>query len=107
MKIEKRGKYAGVKVHLEPDEVEVFLRLDADVAKSPTLKQAIEKEITYFSLSAKLGKKIKHLLIEEPDLLQPRTEEEIKAELENEFESAKLKLEAISQKKDWKEIHIK
>lgn len=105
MKIEKRGKYAGVKVHLEPDEVQPFLDVYQDYVQAgmgtPT------GVIDYFSLSVKLGKKIKQLIADEPNLLKPRTPEEIEAELKNEFESAKLKLAAMKQGKDWKEIHVK
>ena len=111
MKIEKRGKYAGVKVHLEPEECETFLKLaeDVDKADSSIKAQSTMSGIkpTFMLLSLKLGKKIKNLIADEPNLLAPRTPEEIQAELENEFESAKLKLDAIKKGKDWKEIHVK
>jgi len=104
MKIEKRGKYAGVKVHLEPDEAEVYMKFASDMEKSG---HKIQGGISYLSLSAKLGKKISALMVEEPGLLKARTPDEIKVELENEFESAKLKLAAIKQGGDWKEVHVK
>ena len=93
-------------MHLEPAEAEVFMKVweDAQQAKIP-LKP--EQPITYMTLSLKLGKKITTLLEEEPELLKERTPEEIKHELETEFESAKLKLAALKKGKDWKEIHVK
>ncbi len=103
MKIEKRGKYAGVKVHLEPEEAEAYIKFASDIEKSG---HKITGGITYLSLSAKLGRKISALLEDEPSLLKARTPEEIKLELETEFESSKLKLEALAKGKDWKEIHV-
>ena len=111
MKIEKRGKYAGVKVHLEPEECEVFLKLASDVEMANSSIKAQETlsgvHPNHLLLSLKLGKKINQLIKDEPNLLKARTPEEIQAELENEYESAKLKLEAINKGKDWKEIHVK
>lgn len=107
MKIEKRGKYAGVKVHLEPEECEAFLKLHADLVKSgkPPMS-SIPYTPNYFTIAAKLGSKITKLIEHEPDLLKDRTPEEVKKELENEFESAKLKLDAIHKGKDWKGVHV-
>ena len=103
MKIEKRGKYAGVKVHLEPDEVEPFMKLFHDFT---AIGKPLPTTVTYFSLALKLGKKIVTLMKEEPSLLLERTPEEITLELENELESATLKLAAIKAGKGWKEIHV-
>lgn len=104
MKIEKRGKYPGVKVHLEPDEAEVYVKFASDIAKSG---QQVKGAISYVSLSAKLGSKISKLIAEDPTLLKERTPEEIKHELEVEYESAALKLKALNKGEDWKEIHVK
>lgn len=104
MKIEKRGKYPGVKVHLEPDEAKVYIQFAKDITTSG---QKLKGDITYVSLSAKLGTKISKLIEEDPTLLEARTEEEIKHELEVELESAQLKLKALNKGKDWKEIHVK
>ena len=107
MKIEKRGKYAGVKVHLEPEECEAFVAFAADAEKAGLMGKKIPVNMSSFSLSAKLGKKIKNLMEDEPALLKERTPEEIQHELEVEYESAALKLKALAKGKDWKEIHIK
>ena len=101
MKIEKRGKYAGVKVHLDPEECEHL------IAFSKTKDNLIlSSHSAAVKLTGALGKKIKDLIVSEPDLLKDRSEDEIKKELENELTSAQLKLEAISKKKDWKVIHV-
>ena len=113
MKIEKRGKYAGVKVHLEPDECEEFIKLATDMGKveidggyanSPHFPP---KGFNYMTLSTKLGKKISKLLKEEPSLLKERTPEEIQHELEVELESAQKKIHALKTGGNWKEIHVK
>lgn len=105
MKIEKRGKYAGVKVHLEPDECEPFVKLVKDAASAGVAVQ--QDSPTYFSLAFQLGKKINKLMADEPSLMSPRTEDEIKHELEVELESAQKKLAALTNNQDWKGIHIK
>ena len=113
MKIEKRGKYAGVKVHLEPDECEAFIKLAQDQEKvegeganSPHPSYP-PKGFNYMTLSTKLGKKISKLLKEEPSLLKERTPEEIQHELEVELESAQKKIHALKTGGNWKEIHVK
>jgi len=98
MKIEKRGKYAGVKVHLDEGECNQLLQLTQNDYNSDNIA---------VMFTGKLAKKISTLLKEEPGLLKPRTPEEIKHELEVEFESAKQKLIALHQGGDWKEIHLK
>jgi hypothetical protein len=110
MKIEKRGKYAGVKVHLEPDEVEAFIALAADHKKgggSPAMYPLNSKSSTnYFTLSVQLGKMVNKLMVEEPDLLKDRTPEQIKMELIEELRAAEEKLKVIDQGGDWKKIKV-
>jgi hypothetical protein len=63
MTIDKRAEQAGVDVHLDPAECELFSRLAADAEKasgSETLTYA-DGDSTYFSLSLALGKKIRAL----------------------------------------------
>ncbi len=98
MKIEKRGKYAGVKVHLDENECAQLLELTPE---------SYEADNVSVKFVGKLGKKIRMLLLEEPNLLKPRTPDEIKHELEVELESATLKLKALHTGQDWKEIHLK
>ena len=105
MKIEKRGKYAGVKVHLTETECELLMEITACSDELSSTDWNGENIAVKFA--SKLGKKISTLLEECPDLLKPRTPEEIKLELENELESATLKLQAMENGGDWKEIHVK
>jgi hypothetical protein len=108
MKIEKRGKYPGVKVHLEKDECEVLLALAANYEiaypkGSPILDGGSHN---YISLSAKMGRKIKLLLAEEPNLLTERTEEEVIAALSKESIESAEKLAAIGKGVDWTKVKV-
>ena len=108
MKIEKRGKYAGVKVHLDEAECQAILDHDPGLAhpQFPVLVK-INTYTVSMHFHGTLRKKIIRLIAEEPDLLKDRTPEEVQHELEVEFESARQKLAAIQKGADWKEIHIK
>lgn len=97
-KVEKRGKYKGVKIHLSDDASQLLMNFSDSY--DPTIRLQVEV------LCIDIGKKIKKLQDEYPNLLVDRSPEEIKAELENEFESAKKKLEAIESKKDWKQVKV-
>ena len=103
MKVERRGKYPGVKVHLEKDECEVFLELVKDHKKAGG---HVYTQPTYFSLSVKMGQKIASLLKDEPALLEERTEEDIVAALSKEAIEADLKLKEIGKGADWKKIKV-
>lgn len=99
IKCEIRGKYAGAKIHLEPAECQLLMKL----AKSPTpslFKQAGE-------LANKIGVKLNKLLVEHPNFLKERTQAEIQHELEVEFQSAKEKISALKSGGNWQSIHIK
>lgn len=105
MKIEKRGKYAGVKVHLDPEECKLFIQLahDANVSQDgmkfevPTYGSSP----SYFSLALKLGHKLDFLVQQEPDTMTERTPEQVKEVVEAEFITAQKKLAAIKGGKDW------
>lgn len=94
MKIEARGKYAGVKVHLDGDEAAMFL----DFTKGETKKADV------IEFASKLGKKIHKLVGEHPNLLKERTEEEIKASLLSDKEKIENQLHAMSSGEDWKKV---
>ena len=79
MKIEKRGKYPGVKVHLEPDEVLPFKQLAEDAAKAG--KSYAGTPMNYFVIALKMGRKILAVEKECPDLLDKRTPEQIRESL--------------------------
>jgi hypothetical protein len=112
VEIEKRGKYPGVKVHLDPEECEVFMKLADDAglmggAKvwSPyTGSYSVKPPPTYLSLATKLGRKINALKAEFPTLLKERTQEEIEEVLRMEKESATKKLDALAHGSDWKQF---
>lgn len=91
MKIEKRGKYPGVKVHLDPEECEAFMAFAEDLK---TIQQSSSlgdvptsvviptfEQVSFFSISAKIGKQMNKLIKDEPDFLKERTPEQIKESL--------------------------
>lgn len=98
MKIEARGKYAGVKVHLDGDEAEVFL----DFIKAKGEGEKIQKRIEKFAF--KLGGKIEALLEEKPYLLKDRTEEQIEAALTSDAEKIEAQLKVLKKGGDWKKV---
>ena len=92
MKIEARGKYPGVKVHLDEGEVQSILNM----------KENYWKANLSVSFISKLAQKISVLLAEEPGLLTTRTPEQIKASVEEELKKLQEKLDAIIAGEDWK-----
>jgi len=90
MKIEKRGKYPGVKVHLEPEEVKAFME-SATYDKSDYNPMMV--------LSRKLGKKLNALVKEEPDTLTERTPEQVAEVVALELKTATQKMEALKKGK--------
>ena len=97
MKIEPRGKYAGVKVHLDGEEAGIFLKW-ADG------KWSSEPNPTLIQFASKLGGKIQRLIKEVPNLLEDRTEEQIKEALEGDQEKIEKQLKALEKGKDWKVV---
>ncbi len=100
IKVESRGKYAGVKLHLEPDECEVLLKALNQDHHSPLVESVVP-------LSLKMGKKIKTLLAEDPDLLTDRSPERVAAILVKEVEKASAQLDALRNSSDWKHLNKK
>lgn len=82
-KCESRGKYPGVKAHLDPEECEWLLAC----VDSP-----FDPEDAMQVFCRDLGKKIRKLMKSEPGLLQPRTHAQIEAELIEEGKKSAKKL---------------
>lgn len=99
MKLERRGKYAGVKVHLDGPECELIL---SDFSMTSQDKNMMREANFYL----RLRKKLEELKKEFPDLLKDRTPEEIEVELKSEMLKSELKLDALSHGKDWKGIKV-
>jgi len=101
-KVEPRGKYAGVKVHLDGEESKLFLAF----VKQPEgqHKFHLDESDPVIKLVSKLGKKIKKLQFEVPTLLEDRTEEEIKKTLLRDQAKIKEQLDAIEAGQDWKQV---
>lgn len=95
MKLEPRGKYPGVKIHLDEKETRDVLDIDD---KASTGKA--------WDFIVKLARKIHKLQNDLPTLLEERTEEEIRAELEEERDKSIAKLAAMDKGKDWKKVKL-
>lgn len=99
MKIEKRGKYAGVKIHLEPDEAEVLTKLATDFK---AIGKPLSGTLDYFTLAVKIGKKILKQVAEDPTMLIERTPEQVTAALMKD----KAKIEAqLAAGEGWKNVN--
>jgi len=97
MKVETRGKYPGVKLHLEPEECEALIKFAAGSTE-------LTKLSVVTPLILKMGKKIVALKEDNPKLLDERTPEEVKAILAKEVEKAQLQLKTLVQTGQFKEI---
>ena len=101
MKIEARGKYAGVKVHLDGDEAQDFLDYFNANMKGASFKGEINI-LPKFAL--KLGEKITRLIKEVPNLLEDRTDEQVEEALQADLEKIEKQLAAKGEGKDWKKV---
>lgn len=106
MKIESRGKYPGVKLHLDPEECEVLLQLveAGKVDNFAALKGAGKTIQVPFNLTYRMGQHVRDLLAAEPGLLKERTPEQIVAILAKESEKAGIQLNRLKNGQDWKKI---
>ena len=103
MKIEPRGKYAGVKVHLDGEEAQNFLTVYEKwyhLLSPPP----ISKKFGALNFALQLGKKIKNLMKEHPQLLEDRTEDEIAEALQRDKEKIEAQQFAMKKGKDWKGV---
>jgi hypothetical protein len=107
MKVETRGKYPGVKIHLDAEECEKLMQASKDFG-GHTIKLhqqlGIQELVIPVSLACKMGKKIEELQQENPNLLKERTPEEIAAILAKEAEKAGMQLNQLKNGKDWKKV---
>lgn len=119
MKCEPRGKYSGVKVHLDEEECKTLLAAAEGIAidelyHTPTLVTAclamlgdsgtlktLQDVIEHVRM---LGEHIRKLLKQEPGLLNERTPEQIAAILAKESEKAALQLKALQSGAEWKKV---
>ena len=91
MKIERRGKYAGVKLHLDREECEKIIGFN------PMNCGRVLNEI--------IGK-IREAIKEDPTILEDRSEEEIQATLMKEYTESEKKLKHIKEGLDWKKVKV-
>lgn len=89
-KLERRGKYGGVKVHLDPDHC---INLAKWVEKND------KAQLAHFCM--KVGQDVVALMEKDPTLLKPRSPEEIQAELKEEQVKATMKLAKAGCGLDW------
>lgn len=100
MKAEKRGKYPGVKLHLDEKEVHRVIQDDLSEEALKTLAWWLLVEVRTCC---------KKLLADHPDLLNPRSQDEIIAELIEEQTAATEKLNRLKAKlgdESWKKVKV-
>ena|SRR3990167_585412 len=101
MQIEVRPKHPGIKIHLDGEETAEILKY-FETAKF-VIASASAASLPHKHV-AKLGKKIKTLMLEVPDLLKERTEEQVKKALLKDQAKIVEQLEALQQGEDWKHV---
>lgn len=100
IKVERRGKYGGVKVHLEPEDCKLLISMHEAFKAANWSKQPIG----YMFLINRMGQAISELLVEHPDLFDERTPEQIEEVLKLEKEQAELKLANITKGITWNDV---
>lgn len=129
MKLEPRGKYAGVKIHLDGEEVKALLEgvggpypavpppLD-DASLEEKLKEIVKKSVLTSGIDVKwvkvpgtfmvdLYNHIKALMKEEPDLLEDKSPEKVAEVLQYEADKAAEKLIKLKEGGEWQKVKPK
>lgn len=102
MKTEVRAKYSGMKAHFDAKECQELL----DWRGKAKAGKASPEETAAWAVNfcKKVASTIKDLLEKHPDMLQERTEDQIKAALLKDQKKIKEQLDAMGQGKDWKQV---
>lgn len=93
-KIEMRGKYSGVKIHLTGEESKLLLSWlggSRDLNDAKTFTKAVAKAI-------------RKLQEENPNVLKDRTPEEIAAALQKDKDKIEAQQQAMKSGKNWKKV---
>ena len=100
MEADSRGKYAGIKLHLDEKESQAFLDWHTKIKAGQ--KQSSDEHNSFpFQMAKQVAKAIKLLLREKPEALQPRTPEQIEAAMLR--DKAKIEKQ-LAAKDKWKEV---
>lgn len=98
MKLEARGKYAGIKIHLDKTEVESLLEIDTHPpGKEDGIHLSYSAENFLVDFGWRLVKKLKKYQQEDPTFNEDRTPEQIKAALEKEAAKAAERLKQLEE----------
>lgn len=95
MKIEPRGKFGGVKIHLDASECQELM------GATPAGQTLLVNTSVALKFTASLSQKLKKLIKEVPDLLADKSPDQIKKELELEAKKSIAKLQALAGGKPW------
>lgn len=100
MKAEARGKYPGVKLHLDGEECKALLSwYNMYRTGGEIVPVAVPLEFT-----RKASKHIKELRANHPDMLKDRTDAKIRAALLRDLEKIETQLSALEKGKDWTQV---
>lgn len=97
MKVEPRGKYPGVKIHWDKEEVEKFMAL---------YEQGLFNDPESLRFLNTLGRTIKKEREQNPKLLEERTPEEIAVALKKEEVAAREKQKVLAAGQDWTKVKV-
>ena len=106
MDLERRSKYPGVKIHLEGHECQAYLdwleqaKLHLKGKGDIKLFETLE-ELVMMTYTRQIARLIKKAAKKDPNLLMPRTAEQVKAQLEKEQTKAAEKLARMAGGETW------
>ena len=103
IKVETRGKYAGVKIHLDAEESEELIKYYETFLPNIT-KGVLQTLEPHVRIARKMGKQIKALLVEDPNLLKERTPEQIAAILAKDHEKTAMQLNQLKSGQKWQKV---
>ena len=105
-KIERRGKWGGVKAHLSGPECQRLLDWREKYKKQKNNGEYPSADLsdTSFEFVKDLSKSIKGLLEEDPKLLEDRTEDQVKESLLKDKRKIEEQLQTMESGADWKKV---
>lgn len=102
MEAEARGKYAGVKLHLDAKECQNLLDWVEKLGGLSKLMKNEQNGLERYVI--RTVKALKDLMLEHPDVLKDRTEEQIAAALARDAAKIEKQQAAMKSKQDWKKV---
>lgn len=101
MKLEPRGKFGGVKIHLDANETQQLLNATAAPFEGALHKVPVTNLQISAQLADRMGRKVRELMKEHTDLLQDKSPEQVAKELQLEIDKSQKKLQLLAGGNKW------